>query len=93
MEHFPTVLTRAESDSIIERIEAHFERHGFGLWAVEVVDQAPFIGFVGLAVPPFEAHFTPCVEVGWRLAAQFWGEATRRKPRARASVLPSIRHA
>jgi len=73
MEHFPTVLTRAESDSIIERIEAHFERHGFGLWAVEVVDQAPFIGFVGLAVPPFEAHFTPCVEVGWRLAAQFWG--------------------
>lgn len=73
MEHFPAVLTRAESDAMVERIEAHFERHGFGLWAVEVVDEVPFIGFVGLAVPSFEAHFTPCVEVGWRLAAAFWG--------------------
>ena len=73
MEHFPSVLTRSESDAIVERIEAHFERHGFGLWAVEVPGEFPFIGFVGLAVPPFEAHFTPCVEVGWRLAAQHWG--------------------
>src|SRR5262245_7206045 len=73
MRHFPAVLTRAESDALVDRIEASFERHGFGLWAVEVVDQIPFIGFVGLAVPSFEAHFTPCVEVGWRLAAEFWG--------------------
>lgn len=74
MEHFPSVLTRAESDAMVERIEAHFERHGFGLWAVEVLDQVPFIGFVGLAIPSFEAHFTPCVEVGWRLAAESWGQ-------------------
>jgi RimJ/RimL family protein N-acetyltransferase len=73
MEHFPSVLTRADSDAAVDRIEAHFERHGFGLWAVEVPDQAPFIGFVGLAVPSFDAHFTPCVEVGWRLAADWWG--------------------
>jgi len=73
MEHFPAVLTRAGSDELVDRIEAHFERHGFGLWAVEVVDQVPFIGFVGLAVPSFEAHFTPCVEIGWRLALKSWG--------------------
>jgi len=73
MEHFPSVLTRAESDAAVDRIEAHFERHGFGLWAVEVPDRAPFIGFVGLAVPSFDAHFTPCVEVGWRLAVDRWG--------------------
>jgi ribosomal-protein-alanine N-acetyltransferase len=73
MEHFPSVLTGAESDAIVERIVAHFERRGFGLWAVEVPGEVPFIGFVGLAVPPFEAHFTPCVEVGWRLAAEHWG--------------------
>jgi len=73
MEHFPSVLTRAESDAAVDRIEAHFDRHGFGLWAVEVPDQAPFIGFVGLAIPSFEAHFTPCVEVGWRLAVACWG--------------------
>jgi len=65
--------SRAESDALAAAIEAHFDLHGFGLWAVEVVGVAPFAGFVGLAVPRFEAHFTPCVEVGWRLAAEHWG--------------------
>jgi RimJ/RimL family protein N-acetyltransferase len=73
MEHLPAVLTSDESDAFIARIEAHFERHGFGLWAIEVPEQYPFVGFVGLAVPSFEAHFTPCVEVGWRLAVESWG--------------------
>jgi RimJ/RimL family protein N-acetyltransferase len=74
MEHFPSVSARADSDAAADRIEAHFERHGFGLWAVEVVEVAPFAGFIGLCVPRFEAHFTPCVEIGWRLAAAFWGQ-------------------
>ena len=73
MEHFPGVMTRTESDALADRILRHFEQHGFGPWAVEVKDGAPFVGFVGLMVPRFEAHFTPCVEVGWRLAAQHWG--------------------
>lgn len=73
MEHLPRVLTPAESDAMVDRIEAHFEQRGFGLWAVEVPDQTPFIGFVGLSVPSFESHFTPCVEVGWRLAVHYWG--------------------
>jgi len=47
--------------------------HGFGLWAVEAPGAADFVGFVGLAVPSFEAHFTPCVEIGWRLAREHWG--------------------
>jgi ribosomal-protein-alanine N-acetyltransferase len=73
MEHFPALLSREESDAVAARIEAHFERHGFGLWAVEIVGVAPFAGFIGLSIPRFEAHFTPCVEVGWRLAAEHWG--------------------
>jgi RimJ/RimL family protein N-acetyltransferase len=73
MEHFPSVLTRAESDAAADRIEQHFERHGFGLWALEIPGVVPFAGFVGLAVPAFEAHFTPCVEIGWRLAPEHWG--------------------
>ena len=73
MEHFPRVLSRDESDALADRIEAHFERHGFGLWATEVRGSAPFAGFVGLAVPSFEAPFTPCVEVGWRLSREHWG--------------------
>jgi RimJ/RimL family protein N-acetyltransferase len=65
-------LIRAESDTIIERIEKHFDEHGFGYWAVEAPGVAAFIGTVGLAVPRFTAYFTPCVEVGWRLAADYW---------------------
>jgi RimJ/RimL family protein N-acetyltransferase len=73
MEHFPGVLTPAESDALVDRIEAHFAEHGFGPWAVELPSASSFIGFVGLSVPSFHAHFTPCVEVGWRLARAYWG--------------------
>jgi ribosomal-protein-alanine N-acetyltransferase len=74
MEFFPKPLTRAESDTAARRNAEHFERHGFGKWAVEVRSGPPFVGYVGLAVPAFEAHFTPCVEIGWRLAAEHWGK-------------------
>src|SRR5688572_19961876 len=74
MEHLPSPLTRAESDARIERCEIHFAEHGFGLWAVEIPGIAPFAGFIGLAAPAFEAYFTPCVEIGWRLAAEHWGQ-------------------
>ncbi len=73
MEHFQQPLTRAESDAFVERIEAEFDDCGFGLWAVEVRGEAPFIGYVGLHRVPFEAPFTPAVEVGWRLAREHWG--------------------
>ena len=74
MEHMPGLLTRAESDAAAARIEEHFAAHGFGLWAVEIPGVAAFAGFVGLSVPRFQAAFTPCVEVGWRLAAAHWGQ-------------------
>jgi RimJ/RimL family protein N-acetyltransferase len=73
MEHFPALLSREESDARADRIEVHFDQHGFGLWAVEIVGVAPFAGFIGLSIPRFEAHFMPCVEIGWRLAAEHWG--------------------
>jgi len=73
MEHFSGLLFREESDALAARMAAHFERHGFGAWAVEVPGIAPFAGFIGLTVPEFQAHFTPCVEIGWRLAAEHWG--------------------
>jgi RimJ/RimL family protein N-acetyltransferase len=72
VEFFPGALSREESDAMADRIEAHFHRHGFGLWAVEIPGVTPFAGFVGLAVPRFQAHFTPCVEIGWRLGAEHW---------------------
>jgi RimJ/RimL family protein N-acetyltransferase len=73
MEHFPSTLSREESDAGVARIESHFARRGFGLWAVEIPGVTPFAGFIGLSVPAFHAHFTPCVEIGWRLARPYWG--------------------
>ena len=85
MQYFPTTLSRDDSRAAMERIRTHFSDHGFGLWAVEVTNGAPFIGFVGLVRVPFEAEFTPAVEVGWRLAYDHWnhGYATEA---ARAAI-------
>jgi RimJ/RimL family protein N-acetyltransferase len=74
MEFFPARLTREESDALVDRIEAHFAERGFGAWAAELRGEGEFIGFIGLAVPQFDAHFTPCVEIGWRLARAHWGQ-------------------
>ncbi len=73
MEHFPAVMTRTQTEVAIDRVRQVFAERGFGWWAAEAPGVAPFIGFVGLWAPSFEAHFTPCVEVGWRLAKDFWG--------------------
>lgn len=74
MEFFPALLSAEESDALVGRIESHFDRHGFGPFAVELVETGEFIGFVGLMVPEFEAAFTPAVEIGWRLDAEHWGK-------------------
>jgi ribosomal-protein-alanine N-acetyltransferase len=73
MEFYPSTLTQAESDAFVDRIEAHFDETGFGLWAVELVSSGEFAGYVGLWPATFESHFTPAIEVGWRLARRFWG--------------------
>ena len=73
MKHFQSLLSREESDALVDRIEAFFDENGFGLWAVEIPGEASFAGFIGLMAPAWEAHFTPCIEVGWRLARPFWG--------------------
>jgi RimJ/RimL family protein N-acetyltransferase len=72
-EFFPSLQTRQESAESMEFIRDHLDRRGFGLWAVEVIGGAPFIGFIGLSVPSFDAPFMPCVELGYRLAFEHWG--------------------
>lgn len=67
------VLSPADSDAVFERIQRHFDRHGFGLWAAELRPDSSFLGFIGLSVPPFEAPFMPAVEIGWRLRSDAWG--------------------
>src|SRR5688500_9722871 len=68
MEFFPAILGTQASDDLAARIQAQLETDQFGLWAVEALGVTRFAGFVGLSIPSFSAPFTPCVEVGWRLA-------------------------
>ena len=85
MEHFVAPLTRAESDAAVDRMEAHLDEHGWGLWAVEELGSGRFCGFTGLWPADFEAPFTPAVEVGWRLARWSWGRGYASEA-ARAAV-------
>jgi len=73
MELFPSVLSADESDALIARTMKAFREVGFGLWAMERRTDRALLGFVGLAAPAWEAAFTPCVEIGWRLAFDAWG--------------------
>lgn len=72
-EFYPSVLDRGESDTWAAFYVDHWARHGFGRWTVEVPGGVPFAGIVGLAHVPFTAPFTPAVEIGWRLAYDYWG--------------------
>jgi RimJ/RimL family protein N-acetyltransferase len=73
MQYFPAPLPPEKSDALARILAAQIDANGWGLWAVEIPGVSPFAGFIGLARPSFEAHFTPCVEIGWRLAQETWG--------------------
>jgi RimJ/RimL family protein N-acetyltransferase len=72
MKFFPHPWSYEKSQATIESIQGGFREHGFGVYALET--QGEFSGMVGLSVPSFEAHFTPCVEILWRLHPRFWGQ-------------------
>jgi ribosomal-protein-alanine N-acetyltransferase len=74
MEYFPAPLTRGESDALMNRCSGAIEVRGWGLWAAELRGEKRFIGLIGLSAPAFHAHFTPCVEIGWRLSRDAWGQ-------------------
>ncbi|MFC4713474.1 GNAT family N-acetyltransferase [Planococcus dechangensis] len=71
MKFFPKPLTREESDALVDRIEAHFELTGYGLWAVEVKKTRTFIGLIGMLEVNFDAGFEG-MEIGWRLGKEHW---------------------
>jgi ribosomal-protein-alanine N-acetyltransferase len=72
MEFFPSIFSREETKAMWIRIQEHHARYGFGPWAMEV--EGEFAGALGLNwILRFEAHFTPCVEIGYRLRPEFWG--------------------
>jgi putative phosphoesterase len=91
MEFFPSILTRPESDALADRCEAFIAERGWGFWAVELKEDRRLMGFVGLHTPT-ELPFSPCTEIGWRLAVDYWGhgfatEAAREALRVGFEVL------
>ena len=72
MRYFPAPLSQQETLQSIHLIQDKYKSDGFCFLACELKDSGEFIGFVGLNKPSFEAHFTPCVEIGWRIARPFW---------------------
>ena len=73
MKYFPSTLEKNESDDLANKIKGLIAERGWGCWAVEEIKTKKFIGFVGLHKPTYDLPFTPCVEVGWRLAKEYWG--------------------
>lgn len=74
MEFFPNVLDRVESDAMADRCQSLISERGWGLWAVEAKGTREFIGYVGLHIPIQDLPFSPCIEIGWRLAFPHWGK-------------------
>lgn len=74
MEYFPGMLDRAGSRQFMARINATQQENGFCFWAAELLETGQLMGFIGLNQVSFEADFTPAVEIGWRLAPDFWGK-------------------
>lgn len=93
MEHFPSTQSPAETQALIDRIERHFDDHGFSLWALEVKDTGEMIGFTGLITQTFEAHFTPAVEIGWRLARHSWRQGYATEAAREALRIGFVEHA
>lgn len=73
MQYFPSLLSEEKTRQHIDVIQKDIEQDGYGLFALERKDTHSFIGFTGFAHPKFEADFTPCIEIGWRLARDQWG--------------------
>lgn len=74
MQYYPAIWTREQSDAFAYRVRQLIDERGWGFWALEERTSQQFMGFVGLHTPSNELPFSPCVEVGWRLAKPYWGQ-------------------
>ena len=74
MKHFPNVLSVVQTEQFIDRLQKHYAENGYCYFAVEVLETAEFIGFIGLAYQKYETTFAPGTDVGWRLKKAAWGK-------------------
>lgn len=74
MEFMPNLLSVEETSNWVKRIKQDFIEYGYGYWAVTIKSTKEFIGYTGLNFLDYEAHFTPVVEISWRIASKHWGK-------------------
>lgn len=74
MEHFPAIPTQKQTNEFVDRMKEQFSKNGFCYFAVDKLENNKFIGFIGIEEQTFKSDFTPCVDIGWRLAQQEWGK-------------------
>lgn len=74
IEFYPKPLTEEESYGLGSRIQSLIKERGWGFWAIELPNRKKFIGFVGLHIPKESLPCSPCVEIGWRIAKEFWNQ-------------------
>lgn len=74
IEHLKGPLTIEEVSSFITGANEQQQKRGYTLWATELKETEELIGFIGLNYDEWQSHFTPSVEIAWRLGSQFWGK-------------------
>jgi RimJ/RimL family protein N-acetyltransferase len=74
MKYFPSALSKSQSDALVDRVSNDINVSGWGFWAAERADTAEFMGFVGINYSADGLPFAPCVDIGWRLGSQHWGQ-------------------
>ncbi len=74
MEFFPNILTRRQTEEFIKRMKKQYENKGFCYFAVDKLDNNDFLGFIGLSEQTYQADFTPCVDIGWRIKSSEWNK-------------------
>jgi ribosomal-protein-alanine N-acetyltransferase len=70
MRWYPHPFAREESEGWIRRNLERYERDGYGLWAVELLEDARFAGSCGLAIQQVDG--VPELEVGWMFDRALW---------------------
>ncbi|MFK7783398.1 GNAT family N-acetyltransferase [Psychroserpens sp.] len=73
MEYFPKPLTKKETSDFIDRLQKHYDTHGYNYFATEILETGELIGFIGLAYQEYQTKFTPATDIGWRLKPSSWG--------------------
>ncbi|MEL6810244.1 MAG: GNAT family N-acetyltransferase [Bacteroidota bacterium] len=73
MKHFPSTLSRKETQELIQRLSDHYKDFGYTYFALDLLENNEFLGFAGIKYQTWEGPYTPCVDIGWRLKQNAWG--------------------